>query len=89
MVTLTPQVENLEFDPVKQLVPITNVGTGAQVMAIKRSLPATNLPEFLAYAKANPGKLNFTVGRNAKSQPFLAGAAVQGDRRRSRHGAGA
>ncbi len=61
MVTLTPQLENLEFDPVKQLIPITNVGTGAQVMAIKRSLPVTNLPEFLAYAKANPGKLNFTV----------------------------
>ena len=39
MITLTPQLETLEFDPVKQLVPITNVGTGAQVMAIKRSLP--------------------------------------------------
>jgi tripartite-type tricarboxylate transporter receptor subunit TctC len=61
MITLTPQLEKLEFDPAKALVPITNVGTGAQVMAIKRSLPATNLPEFLAYAKANPGKLNFTV----------------------------
>lgn len=61
MITLTPQIENLEFDPMKQLVPITNVGTGAQVMAIKRSLPATNLPEFLAYAKANPGKLNFST----------------------------
>jgi tripartite-type tricarboxylate transporter receptor subunit TctC len=61
MITLTPQLQKLEFDPAKQLVPITNVGTGAQVMAIKRSLPATNLPEFLAYAKANPGKLNFTV----------------------------
>jgi len=61
MITLTPQVQNLEFDPMKQLVPITNVGTGAQVIAIKRSLPATNLPEFLAYAKANPGKLNFST----------------------------
>src|SRR3984885_6115936 len=61
MITLTPQLEGLQFDPVKQLVPITNVGTGAQVMAIKRSLPVTNLSEFLAYAKANPGKLNFTV----------------------------
>jgi tripartite-type tricarboxylate transporter receptor subunit TctC len=61
MITLTPQVENLEFDPLKQLVPITNVGTGAQVMAIKRSLPATNLAEFLTYAKANPGKLNFST----------------------------
>jgi tripartite-type tricarboxylate transporter receptor subunit TctC len=69
MITLTPQVENLEFDPLKQLVPITNVGTGAQVMAIKRSLPATNLPQFLAYAKVNPGKLNFsTAGTQNLSQ---------------------
>jgi tripartite-type tricarboxylate transporter receptor subunit TctC len=61
MITLTPQLEKLDFDPVKQLEPITNVGTGAQAIAIKRSLPANNLGEFLAYAKANPGKLNFTT----------------------------
>jgi len=61
MITLTPQVQKLNFDPATKLLPITNVGTGAQVIAIKRSLPVTTLPEFLAYAKANPGKLNFTV----------------------------
>lgn len=61
MVTLTPQVQKLDFDPTKELVPITNVGTGTQMIAIKRSLPAKTLPEFLAYAKANPGKLNFSV----------------------------
>ena len=61
MVTLTPQVQKLDFDPSSQLVPITNVGTGTQVLAIKKSLPVQTLPEFLAYAKANPGKLNFTV----------------------------
>jgi tripartite-type tricarboxylate transporter receptor subunit TctC len=60
-INLTPQVQKLNFDPVKQLVPITNMGTGTQIMAIKRSLPVTTLPEFIAYAKANPGKLNFTV----------------------------
>src|ERR1700689_3855296 len=70
MITLTPQLEKLEFDPAKALVPITNVGTGAQVMAIKRSLPATNLPEFLAYAKANPGKLNFTVAGTQNLSQF-------------------
>jgi tripartite-type tricarboxylate transporter receptor subunit TctC len=42
-------------------VPITNVGTGTQMLAIKRDLPVKTLPEFIAYAKANPGKLNFTV----------------------------
>ncbi len=61
MVTLTPQLEKLEFDTARQLVPITNVGTGALVMAIKKSLPVKTLPEFISYAKANPGKLNFTV----------------------------
>jgi tripartite-type tricarboxylate transporter receptor subunit TctC len=61
MVTLTPQLQRLSFDPEKQLAPITNVGTGTQVVAIKRELPVRTLPEFIAYAKANPGKLNFTV----------------------------
>jgi tripartite-type tricarboxylate transporter receptor subunit TctC len=61
MITLTPQLQKLEFDPAKALVPVTNVGTGAQVFAIRKNLPATNLAEFLAYAKANPGKLNFTT----------------------------
>ena len=37
---------------------MTNVGTGSQVVAVKRSLPVNNLAEFLAYAKANPRKLN-------------------------------
>src|SRR3954447_16880097 len=61
MIVLTPQLQKLSFDPEKQLVPITNVGTGTQMLAIKRDLPVTTLPEFIAYAKANPGKLNFTV----------------------------
>jgi tripartite-type tricarboxylate transporter receptor subunit TctC len=60
-VVLTPQLQKLNFDPGKQLVPITNMGTGTQMIAIKRGLPVKNLPEFIAYAKANPGKLNFTV----------------------------
>jgi tripartite-type tricarboxylate transporter receptor subunit TctC len=60
-VVLTPQLQKLNFDPGKQLVPITNMGTGTQMIAIKRELPVKNLPEFIAYAKANPGKLNFTV----------------------------
>jgi len=61
MIVLTPQLQKLHFDPMKQLVPITNMGTGTQMLAIKRALPATTLPAFIAYAKANPGKLNFTV----------------------------
>ena len=61
MITLTPQLQKLSFNPEQQLVPITNVGTGTQMIAIKRELPVKTLPELIAYAKANPGKLNFTV----------------------------
>jgi len=60
-INLTPQVQKLNFDPLKQLVPITNMGTGTQMIAIKRELPVKSLPEFIAYAKAHPGKLNFAV----------------------------
>src|SRR5258708_264438 len=62
---LTPLVQKVNFDADKQLVPITNVGTGTQVIAIRRDLPVKTLAEFIAYAKANPGKLNFvTAGAN-------------------------
>ena len=61
MLLLTPLLQKLSFDPGKQLVPVTNVGTGAQVIAIKREMPARTLPEFLAYARAHPGTLNFAV----------------------------
>jgi len=60
-VVLTPQVQKLSFDPGKQLVPLSNIGTGTQMIAIRRELPVKTLAEFIAYAKANPGKLNFTV----------------------------
>jgi tripartite-type tricarboxylate transporter receptor subunit TctC len=60
-ILLTPLVQKLNFDPETRLVPVTNVGTGSQVVAVRRSLPVNNLTEFLAYAKANPGKLNFAA----------------------------
>lgn len=60
-VLLTPLVQQISVDPEKRLVPVTNVGTGSQVIAIKGSLPVSNLSEFLAYARANPGKLNYVV----------------------------
>ena len=60
-ILLAPLVQKMGFDPDKSLTPVTNVGTGSQVIAIKRSLPVNNLAEFLAYAKANPGKLNFAA----------------------------
>ena len=61
MILLTPLVQKLDFDPAQVLTPVTNIGTGSQVAAIRRDLPVTTLSEFLTYAKANPGKLNFAI----------------------------
>ena len=60
MLLLTPLVQKVSFDA-RQLVPVTNVGTGTQVIAIRRDIPANTLAEFVAYAKANPNKLNFVI----------------------------
>jgi len=60
-VLLAPLVQKMPFDPDKSLTPVTNVGTGSQVVAVNRSLPVNNMAEFLAYAKENPNKLNFAA----------------------------
>ncbi|HEX7466774.1 MAG TPA: tripartite tricarboxylate transporter substrate binding protein [Usitatibacter sp.] len=51
--------KSLPYDPARDLVAITNVATGPQVIAVTNSLPVKDLGELIAYAKANPGKLNY------------------------------
>jgi tripartite-type tricarboxylate transporter receptor subunit TctC len=51
--------KSLPYDPARDLVAITNVATGPQVIAATNSLPVKDLGELIAYAKANPGKLNY------------------------------
>jgi len=49
----------MPFDPDKDLLPITNVATGPQMIAVSPSVPVKDLRELIAYAKANPGKINY------------------------------
>lgn len=51
--------KNLTYDPSKDLVPITNVATGPLLIAVHPGVPAKDIREFIAYAKANPKKVNF------------------------------
>jgi tripartite-type tricarboxylate transporter receptor subunit TctC len=62
----------MTFDPAKDLVPITNVATGPQVIAVAKSMPAKTLRDFIAYAKANPGKVNYGSA-GVGTQVHLAG----------------
>src|SRR6185295_8371831 len=47
------------YDPLKDLEPISNIAVSPFGLAIHPSVPARTLPEFIAYAKANPGKLSY------------------------------
>jgi tripartite-type tricarboxylate transporter receptor subunit TctC len=50
--------DNLDFDFVRDIVPIAGIVRGLGVMVVNPSFPVKTVPEFLAYAKANPGKIN-------------------------------
>jgi tripartite-type tricarboxylate transporter receptor subunit TctC len=49
----------MSYDPVKDFVPITYVAIAPNVLIINPEVPAKTVPELVAYAKANPGKLTF------------------------------
>jgi tripartite-type tricarboxylate transporter receptor subunit TctC len=49
----------LPFDPMKDLVPVSLAGIAPLIMTVNPNLPAKDVKELIAYAKANPGKLNF------------------------------
>jgi len=50
--------KHLNFDFRKDIAPVGLIGGGAYVMTVHPSVPAKTVPEFIAYAKANPGKIN-------------------------------
>ncbi len=51
--------KKLSYDPVRDFAPITNCIESPIAVVVHPSVPAGNLQEFIAYAKANPGKLNY------------------------------
>jgi tripartite-type tricarboxylate transporter receptor subunit TctC len=54
--------DKLNFNFVRDIVPIASFIRGALVMVVHPSVPAQTVPEFIAYAKANPGKLSYGSG---------------------------
>jgi tripartite-type tricarboxylate transporter receptor subunit TctC len=50
---------NLSFDIQKDIVPVISTFTSPNTLVVNPSVPAKTLPEFIAYAKANPGKINY------------------------------
>jgi tripartite-type tricarboxylate transporter receptor subunit TctC len=59
MVCITRHLQPIPFDPEKDFVTVSRMCTSWGIMAIHPSVPARTVAEFVAYAKANPGKINF------------------------------
>jgi tripartite-type tricarboxylate transporter receptor subunit TctC len=54
--------KNANYDSIKDFEPVSMLGVQTNVLYAHPSLPANNIKEFIAYAKANPGKLSFGSG---------------------------
>jgi tripartite-type tricarboxylate transporter receptor subunit TctC len=59
---------NLDFDFVRDVAPVASISYEPNVMVLNPSVPAKTIPEFIAYAKANPGKINFGSAGIGSSQ---------------------
>ena len=72
MVSVNPHLyPKMAFDPAKDLTPVAAAARVLVFLEVKPSLPVNNVKEFLAYVKANPGKLSFGSPGNGSS-PHLA-----------------
>jgi len=60
--------DKLSFNFIRDIMPVASIGSAPYVMVINPSIPAKTVPEFIAYAKANPGKISMaSAGTGAPS----------------------
>src|SRR5262245_36968101 len=72
-VVITPFLYgSLPFDPLSDIVPVFNIAGAPQLLVVPASLPVKDLAEFIALARANPGKLNY-ASAGPGSTTHLAG----------------
>ena len=64
--------ENLNFDFSRDIAPVAGISRDPNVMVVNPSFPVHTLPEFIAYAKANPGKINM-ASPGVGTSPHMAG----------------
>ncbi len=69
-ISVAPRIQtSADYQPLKSFVPISLLGTNPHILAVNASLPVSNVDEFVAYAKAHPGEINYgSGGRGALAQ---------------------
>jgi tripartite-type tricarboxylate transporter receptor subunit TctC len=73
---ISPNMEKVAYDPLKDLQPITLVATVPEMLVVATSVAAKDMKELVALAKAQPGKLNF-ASTGPGSMPHLAGELLK------------
>ena len=69
---ITPALQKLPYDPIKDFAPITELASLPLMLVVHSSLPVTNVQEFIAYAKSQPGGLDY-ASSGVGTSPHLAG----------------
>ena len=64
--------DKLNFNFIRDIAPVASISRETTIMVVNPSFPAKTVPEFIAYAKANPGKINFASGGNG-TPPHVVG----------------
>jgi tripartite-type tricarboxylate transporter receptor subunit TctC len=64
--------DNLNFNFIRDIAPVAGILRVPEVMVVNPAVPADTVPEFIAYAKANPGKINMASSGNG-TVPHVAG----------------
>jgi tripartite-type tricarboxylate transporter receptor subunit TctC len=64
--------DNLNFNFIRDVAPVAGILRVPEVMVVNPAVPANTVPEFIAYAKANPGKINMASAGNG-TVPHVAG----------------
>ena len=73
---IAPQLMTVKFDPFHDLVPVAYIGNSLATVAINPAVPVKTLPELVAYARANPGKLTYSSSGNG-TPGHLAGELLK------------
>jgi tripartite-type tricarboxylate transporter receptor subunit TctC len=73
---ISPTMEKVAYDTLQDLQPITLVAKVPEMLVVATSVPATNMKELVALARAQPGKLNF-ASSGPGSLPHLAGELLK------------
>jgi tripartite-type tricarboxylate transporter receptor subunit TctC len=60
--------DKLNFDFIRDIAPVASISRDSNIVVVNPSVPAKTIPEFIAYAKANPGKINYASAGIGSSQ---------------------